>query len=347
MVKFGAVAGVLGKKYGDKQIRRGNQFVDFERLSTGIFPFDLALGGGFPQGKMHELRGPESSGKTTLCLCMVALQQKLQLEKQFVWIDAEHSFDSVWAARLGVDLERLHVLTPLTGEQGVDFMEAATSADDVHMIVLDSIAALAPTAEIEGNADRQQVGGNSQLVGRMMRKCMSNLITLSHQEAYPTILFINQIRFKVGVQFGNPETSPGGKTRDHYCNIIARIYGSDVIKKDVSEANPAVKDVTVSLKKWRCPIVGKTTKFSYVLIPHEDYEVGQSSWVNTTLAYMKKYGLLVKGKSKWEFGGQEYKTQQLIIDLLTEDVKLRSEVQAYLIKQAVLSENAIPPQEDV
>lgn len=346
MAKLGEVMVVLKKEFGAGCIMSGSDVCDFERLPFGVFPLDLSLGGGIPQGKMSMLIGPESSGKTTVALKLIATQQQLKPEMEYVWIDAENNFDKNWARRLGVDTDKLILMVPETGEQGATFLEGVTSAEDLGIVVLDSVAALVPSNEIDGDMGRQQVGGNSQLVGRMVRKTVHNLITQSRQERYPTVLYINQIRFKIGVMFGNPETFPGGMTLRHYCNMIIRVYAKDVIVESVSKTNPALKEVTVSLSKWKVPIVAKTSKYKFAVIPHDNLQVGDSESFNTVLAYSKQLGYLDKKGKKWLFNGVEFNTQKEVVALLKKDTIMLANLQRQLIVESVMSENAIEPMEE-
>lgn len=345
MVDLSSVVGALKKDYGEKSIRFGSDIVDFDRIPFNLFPLDLALGGGIPMGKISMLIGPESSGKTTVALKLIANQQRLNPDLEYVWIDAENSFDPSWASRLGIDLDKLIVMTPEVGEQGATYMEAVTEADNIGMVVLDSIAALVPTAEADGDMSRQQVGGNSVLVAKMVKKVMRNLVRHSKEERYPTVLFINQIRFKIGVMFGNPETYPGGMTLKHYCNMIIRVYAKDIIKKEVSAASPAAKEVTISIPKYKVPIVAKTAKYQFAVIPHDGLGVGESESFNTIIAYAKKLGYLVKDGTKWLFNGVEFKTQKAVVDLLKEDKAMLVDLQRQLIEESVASENAIVPKD--
>ena len=201
----------LKKDHGETFAVSGDKFIDYERLPFGVFPLDLALGGGIPIGKISMVFGPESSGKTTVALLLVANFQRLYPNLLAVWIDAEWAWDAKWAARLGVDVEKVIVIKPEYGEQGVEAIEALVSADDVGLIVIDSIATLVPKNEIDGEVDRQQVGGNSVLITKMCSKIFAGLVSQSKKGLYPTIFCVNQIRLKIGVMYGDPETYPNGE----------------------------------------------------------------------------------------------------------------------------------------
>ncbi len=195
-----------------------------ESVSTGSIQIDHALGiGGYPRGRIIEVYGPESSGKTTLALHAIAEIQKAGGYAAF--IDAEHALDPQYARALGVDVDNLILSQPDTGEQALEITEALIRSDAVDMVVIDSVAALVPEAEIRGEMGSSHVGLQARLMSQAMRK-LSGAISKSHTIA----LFINQIREKVGVMFGNPETTPGGRALKFYSSVRVEIRRSQQIK---------------------------------------------------------------------------------------------------------------------
>ncbi len=203
-------------------------------ISTGSISLDLALGGrGIPRGRVIEVFGPESSGKTTLALHVVANAQKAGGVAAFV--DAEHALDPAWARRLGVNLEELLVSQPDTGEQALEICELLVRSNAVDIIVVDSVAALIPRAEIEGEMGDSHVGLQARLMSQALRK-LTGAINRSHT----AVLFINQIREKIGVMFGNPETTPGGRALKFYSSVRIDIRRTASIK----EADQAVGNRT-------------------------------------------------------------------------------------------------------
>ena len=203
-------------------------------ISTGSISLDLALGGrGIPRGRVIEVFGPESSGKTTLALHVVASAQKAGGVAAFV--DAEHALDPAWARRLGVNLEELLVSQPDTGEQALEICELLVRSNAVDIIVVDSVAALIPRAEIEGEMGDSHVGLQARLMSQALRK-LTGAINRSHT----AVLFINQIREKIGVMFGNPETTPGGRALKFYSSVRIDIRRTASIK----EADQAVGNRT-------------------------------------------------------------------------------------------------------
>ena len=208
MKALDAVLLQIEKQYGKGSIMRlGDEAgqTEIDVIPTGCLTLDLALGiGGFPRGRIIEIYGPESSGKTTVALHAIAETQKLGGVAAF--IDAEHALDPVYAKKLGVDLENLYVSQPDTGEQALDITDALVRSSAVDMIVIDSVAALTPKAEIEGDMGDSHVGLQARLMSQALRK-LTAIVNKSHT----CVIFINQLREKVGVMFGNPETTPGVK----------------------------------------------------------------------------------------------------------------------------------------
>ena len=222
-----AVLAQIEKSYGKGAIMKlgsnaGN--TDIEVIPTGCLSLDLALGvGGLPRGRMVEIYGPESSGKTTVALHAVAQAQKMGGVAAFV--DAEHALDPVYAKKLGVDLDELYVSQPDTGEQALDIVDALVRSSAVDIIVVDSVAALTPKAEIEGDMGDSHVGLQARLMSQALRK-----LTAIVNKSKTCVVFINQLREKVGVMFGNPEVTPGGKALKFYASIRIDVRKTDILK---------------------------------------------------------------------------------------------------------------------
>ena len=203
----------------------GGMIKDIEVIPTGCLALDLALGvGGIPRGRVIEVFGPESSGKTTLALHMVAEAQKKGGSAAF--IDAEHALDPLYASRLGVNIEDLLVSQPDTGEQALEITETLVRSGAVDIVIIDSVAALVPRAEIEGEMGDTHMGLQARLMSQALRK-LSGAISKSKT----TVVFINQIRMKIGVMFGNPETTPGGRALKFYSSVRLDIRRIGSIKE--------------------------------------------------------------------------------------------------------------------
>ena len=207
-------------RMGDAEIGAG-----IEAIPTGSLGLDIALGiGGLPKGRVVEIYGPESSGKTTLTLQVIAEAQKLGGTAAFV--DAEHALDPKYAARLGVDVDDLLVSQPDTGEQALEIADMLVRSAAVDVIVIDSVAALTPKAEIEGDMGDSHMGLQARLMSQALRKLTANI-----QKANTLVIFINQIRMKIGVMFGNPETTTGGNALKFYSSVRLDIRRIGAIKK--------------------------------------------------------------------------------------------------------------------
>ena len=207
--------GLIERNYGSGSIMRlgDNTTVNIEAISTGSLGLDLALGiGGLPKGRIIEVYGPESSGKTTLALQVVASAQK----KDGIWafIDAEHALDPVYAKNLGVDVDKLLVSQPDAGEQALEIADTLVKSGAVDVLVVDSVAALVPKAELEGDMGDSHMGLHARLMSQALRK-----LTSSISRSNAMVIFINQIRMKIGVMFGSPETTTGGNALKFYASV--------------------------------------------------------------------------------------------------------------------------------
>ncbi len=217
----------IEKQYGKGAIMRLGQNAgdaNIEVLPTGCLSLDLAIGvGGLPRGRIIEIYGPESSGKTTVALHVIAETQKAGGVAAFV--DAEHALDPVYAKNLGVNLDELYVSQPDTGEQALDITASLVNSKAVDVIVVDSVAALTPRAEIEGDMGDSHVGLQARLMSQALRK-----LTAITNKSKTCIIFINQLREKVGVMFGNPEVTAGGKALKFYASVRIDVRKSDALK---------------------------------------------------------------------------------------------------------------------
>lgn len=221
-----AALGQIEKQFGKGSIMKlgDNRTMDVETISTGSLTLDAALGaGGLPMGRIIEIYGPESSGKTTLTLECIASAQKAG--KTCAFIDAEHALDPIYAQKLGVDINQLLVSQPDTGEQALEICDALARSGAVDLIVVDSVAALTPKAEIEGEMGDSHMGLQARLLSQSMRKMTGNL-----KASNCMCIFINQIRMKIGVMFGNPETTTGGNALKFYASVRLDIRRTGAVK---------------------------------------------------------------------------------------------------------------------
>ena len=222
-----SVLSQIEKQYGKGAIMKmgdNSGYAEVEVIPTGCLTLDIALGiGGMPRGRIVEIYGPESSGKTTVALHVIAEAQKRGGVAAFV--DAEHALDPVYAKKLGVDLEELYVSQPDSGEQALDIVDALVRSSAIDVIVIDSVAALTPKAEIEGNMGDSHVGLQARLMSQALRK-----ITAIVNKSKTCVIFINQLREKVGVIYGNPEVTPGGKALKFYASVRIDVRKGEQLK---------------------------------------------------------------------------------------------------------------------
>jgi recombination protein RecA len=218
----------IKKQFGDGSVMLlgdDASSIECETISTGSLNLDLALGiGGYPKGRVVEIYGPESSGKTTLTLHAIAECQKAGGTAAF--IDAEHALDTVYAGKLGIDIDKLIVSQPDTGEQALEITDMLVRSGGVDILVVDSVAALTPRAEIEGDMGDQHMGLQARLMSQALRKLTGNI-----KKSNTLVIFINQIRMKIGVMFGNPETTTGGNALKFYASVRLDIRRTGAIKK--------------------------------------------------------------------------------------------------------------------
>ncbi len=314
----------IQKQFGRGAIMRLGQapVVQVETIKTGIMPLDVALGvGGVPKGRMTEIFGPESSGKTTLCLSLIAETQKTGGVAAF--IDAEHAFDPSWARILGVKLEDLLVAQPDTGEQALEITEALIRSGGVDLVIVDSVAALVPKSEIEGEMGDSQMGVQARLMSQALRK-LTGVVSRSKT----TVVFTNQLRLKIGIMFGNPETTPGGMALKFYASIRMDIRKIETLKKN-NEVIGTRARVKVVKNKMAPPF--KTAEFT--INPQGiDREEGLIDTA-ITAGLLTKSGAFIKYGDKMLGQGKEQ-----VKETLRSDEKLRQAIykaieQKYFVKK--------------
>ncbi len=278
-------------KFGDEAITTfgAGKVEKIPSISTGSIGLDAALGiGGLPRGRIIEIFGPESSGKTTLSLHVIAEAQKAGGIAAFV--DAEHALDPEYARRIGVKLPELLISQPDTGEQALDIVESLVRSGNVDVIVVDSVAALTPKDEIEGEMGQQHVGKQARLMSQALRK-LTSIVARSKT----IVIFINQIRMQIGVMFGNPETTPGGKALKFYTSVRLDIRRIASIKKGEEVVGGRVR-VKVVKNKVAAPF--KTTEFDLL------YNEGISK-EGELIALGEKFGIVAKSGATYKMGDEK------------------------------------------
>ncbi len=278
-------------KFGEEAIMKlgDKPRVNVDVIPTGSIGLDWALGiGGFPRGRIVEIFGPESSGKTTLALHAVAEAQKRG--GVCAYIDAEHAMDPEYSKKIGVKIEELLISQPDTGEQALDIVESLIRTNKMDIIVIDSVAALTPRAEIEGDMGAFHVGTQARLMSQALRK-----LTAIVARSKTVVIFINQIRMQIGVMFGNPETTPGGKALKFYCSVRLDIRRIAQIKKGEEVMGGRVR-VKVVKNKVAAPF--KQTEFDLM------YNEGISK-EGEIIALGEKFGIVGKSGASYSFGEEK------------------------------------------
>ena len=321
--KLKALDGVMAqieKQYGKGAIMRLGQSAGdttIEVLPTGCLTLDLAIGvGGLPRGRIIEIYGPESSGKTTVALHAIAETQKAGGVAAF--IDAEHALDPVYAKNLGVNLDELYVSQPDTGEQALDITASLVSSKAVDIIVVDSVAALTPKAEIEGDMGDSHVGLQARLMSQALRK-----LTAITSKSKTCIIFINQLREKVGVMFGDPEVTAGGKALKFYASVRIDVRKADALKEG-GEAYGNHTKAKIVKNKVAPPF--KTAEFDII------YGKGISN-EGCILDLGVDYGFIQKSGAWYSYNGEKFaQGRDKAVDYLANNPEIRDEVRAKIME---------------
>jgi len=316
----------ITKQFGDGSIMKlgDTKKINVELLPSGSLSLDLALGGGYPKGRIIEIYGPESSGKTTLALHAIAEMQKQGGQAAF--IDAEHALDPAYAKKIGVNTSDLLISQPDNGEQALEICETLVRSGAVDLIVVDSVAALVPQAEIDGDMGDAQMGLQARLMSQAMRK-LTGIISKSKA----TVIFINQIRMKIGVMFGNPETTTGGNALKFYASVRMDIRRIGQIKDGDSVAGNRTK-VKVVKNKIAAPF--RTAEFDIM------YNEGISK-PGDILDLAVQYGVLEKSGAFLKYNGETIGQGREAVKRLFRE---RPEFMADIEKQ--VCEKAMPSSED-
>lgn len=306
-----AIAAALTKDKGQGLVVKGIEVPSVTRIATGTFEFDLATGGGFPRGRLSIIYGPESGGKTNKALRAVKVAQSLPPPcNKVVWVDLEHAFDPVWVAAHGINLADLIVVQPGYGEEAVDAIDALVRADDVALLVVDSVAAIVAAKEVNQSTEAFDVGTSALLIKRLTNKLVVALTQEERRGHKPAVIFINQTRFKIGVLFGNPETMPGGKAQLFAASLIVRLSGKNKIAKEVNPDMPAFKETDARIIKAKVPITASEFSYDMAMLPTDRLAVGETDSWTTVMNHLKAMGILKKADKGqgWECEGIKFKT---------------------------------------
>lgn len=296
MAKVTDIITDIQKTMGKEVISIGVEYENVERIPTGIFEFDLPTGGGFPRGRISILWGGESSCKTTLALKAIASFQKSHPEMLCVFIDIENSYSTEWGTKMGVDNNKLVYVLPETAEDVVNIVQGLLSAEDVGIIVLDSLAAMITTNEAESNADKAVVGGSGLVVGKLYRKCTLGLSKARKAGRHPTVIAINQIRMKIGVMFGDPSTMPGGNAFKFASSLTVKLRGKNIKDAKVDGDLAVFKEIKGTIQKWKVPITSQNVEYMMATINSKEYglKIGRVNDYKAVEKRLEAMGLLGK-----------------------------------------------------
>ena len=316
----------ITKQFGDGSIMKlgDAKRIDVQLIPSGSLSLDLALGGGYPKGRIIEIYGPESSGKTTLTLHAIAEIQKQGGTAAF--IDAEHALDPAYAKRIGVDTDNLLISQPDNGEQALEICETLVRSGAVDLIVVDSVAALVPQAEIDGDMGDAQMGLQARLMSQAMRK-LTGIISKSKA----TVIFINQIRMKIGVMFGNPETTTGGNALKFYASVRLDIRRIGQIKDGDNISGNRTK-VKIVKNKIAAPF--RTAEFDIM------YNEGISK-VGDVLDLAVHYGIVDKAGAFLKYNGETLgQGREAVKKLFREKPELMKEIEDKVRAESARREEA-------
>jgi recombination protein RecA len=314
--ELAAVVAELVKNKGEHAVINGSQMLAVERSPTGVYEFDLGTGGGFPKGRYSIVYGPEGSGKTNLGYCGIAQAQRLSPPcNKAVLINVEGTYDKKWAAMHGVDVQKLIVANPGYGEEMVDMTLKLVQANDVAFLMVDSLGVVVSTAEIERSAEDADVGTSPMLVKRLVSKLVMAFEEERRRAHHPAVLFINQIRYKIGVRPGrDPERMPGGEALRFLSSLTVRVSGHKAMLKEVHPSLPAFMEVNAVIRKAKVPVTSLGFEFKMCLHPHDTLKVGQTRSWNRVSDELKALGHLVKVPKGWRLLKQEAPTLSVFED---------------------------------
>lgn len=320
---LGLALETIEKQFGKGSIMKMGEGhkIDVETIPTGSVSLDIALGGGIPKGRVVEIYGPESSGKTTLTLHAIAEVQKSGGTAAF--IDAEHALDPAYAKRIGVDVDNLLLSQPDNGEQALEIVETLVRSNAVDLIVVDSVAALVPRAEIEGDMGDSHMGLQARLMSQALRK-LTGVINKSKG----TVIFINQIRMKIGVMFGNPETTTGGNALKFYASVRMDIRRISQIK-----AGDAVVGNRTRVKVVKNKIAPPFREAEFDIMYNEG--ISRSGDI---LDLAIKYEIVEKGGAWLTYGDTKVSGREAMRSYLIDNPKVMEEM-AKKVREAVEKEN--------
>jgi recombination protein RecA len=308
--EFEKTVAEIQNRYGAPTVHLARNAPQPTRIPTNVFMLDFCLLGGIPHNRVTTIVGERHAGKSMIADMITASAQRMYPDGLAVKMDIEGTHDSVWSEKLGVDIDRQYVVTPETGESAVDMTEGLIRSKETSIIVVDSIAALVPMKEVESSAEDQLVGEQARLVGKMVRKVTTALIEERKRNHEVTLVLLNQFRTKIGVMYGDPRTSPGGKALEFAATVHLVMknkekFGKDEFDIETVEENEHAFQIT----KNKMNSGPRTGEFRVRRLPNEEYGLAEGSVddASTLLAYAKKFGHYSGGGSAWELDFWNFK----------------------------------------
>ena len=342
----------IRKSKGDKVIVPANKIPMVRRLPTGVFEFDFYTGGGFPCGRYSIVYGPESSNKSNICLKAVASAQKLPPPcNKVIWVNIEQSFDPIWAQRFDVDTDQLLIVQAGYGEEAIDLVDALVRAEDVALVVVDSMAGLIASKEIAQSVENYDIGSSALLIKRMVNKLMIAFCEEQKREHDPCVILINQTRFKPGVMFGDPETMPGGEAQKFLASLRVRMRATNLIDKASNTVR--FKETNCIIKKAKVPVRAVNFGFNLCVTAHDDLQVGDTESFGAVKSYLQSMQALTKENEGWKLStkgkSQMFTTLGVIADRYYKDKAFQALLQATVLahhnKLILVDESNYSPKE--
>ena len=309
----------IHKLFGEGAGGRGHTFPNFTRLPTGIISLDVTLGGGFPMGAVSIIYGVEGSGKTSLATRLVAQYQRRFPKKAVVWVDVENEHDPDWKKLHGVDLNSLYVLKPTSAEQCSDMAGEAAMASDCGLLIVDSLAAMASYDQLEKTSDKTVVAGAAKPSTTMLKKVSAGIVEHTKAGDHLTVIYINQIRMKIGFVMGNPEILPGPTLQNYQAFLKLRLTGNPVLQEKIA-AVPIYSEQIARIKKKKFATVRSEAKWSTILYPHKGLKPLDVNNHRLAENLLEECGFLTKhSKTEWLLHGEVYPTKTAAVEAALAD----------------------------
>lgn len=331
MASFAELAKQYNKDYGSHTAMTADTLIEAPRISTGIFTLDLMLGGGIPEGRISEIFGQPGCCKSNIAYKTIATKQKMHPHLKCAVVDIENTLTPDWCYKMGINPEELLILKPQYGEHAVDMIEGLMSSPECGLVLLDSLAAMITTREAENSAEKADPGGQAMFGKKLINKVILAQRKAEQYELTPTFIYINQLKMKIGVMYGDPSTTPGGQSPVFASSLRLRAYAKEVREEKWSKTHAVRKAIHIVVAKHKVPIVARECEFEMAMVPHAGMMPGDVDEWKTLWHYLQKHQLVAESGKNWTLGGKTYTTQKAIREYLEEDIET-----AHVMKQAMI-----------